>query len=879
MKTLHLIMKSDVWHTPLLFCFLVVLSACKTKTILHQTLEPLVVKANSEQGPAEHFGYRKSKTRETDILHTTLHLECDWKKKEISGKAILFIKPYFYPTNSITLDAKAFTIHSVNLYHRNAQVTSNHTYNNYQLNISTDQTFTRTDTLRIEIDYTAHPYDIASFCPDLDPHAHGFYFITPDETTPTKPYQIWTQNEPEDASLWFPTNDNTAERMTQELHITIGDSMQTLSNGVLIKSLKHNNGTRTDVWRQDKPHAPYLTALIAGKYSVIKTQYNNIPVWYYLEPYYETYAQSLLGNTVEMIDFYSSKLGVPFPWDKYHQVYVRDYVSGAMENTSCVVLGEYMQLTDREQLGNNHEQTIAHELFHQWFGNLVTCESWANLPLNESFANYGEYLWIEYKYGKEAADIHHMEEMQGYKNEALYKNENLIRYYHHDAEDMFDAHSYNKGGRVLHMLRHIVGDDAFFDALKLYLTRYAFQAAEIHHLRLVFEEITGEDLNWFFSQWFLNKGFPTLEIGYSFNKEKKKQFVTIEQTQNATFAPLFRLPIDITLYFDGKPKNHRVWLDSAIQTFVFDVQNEPDFINVDEDGVLLANINDNKPSSKFALQFKYGGNILDKTRALTHFEELHAKLWSSDITSAIWDALHHPFAAVRIQAIPLATRLPESDKQKLVAYLKNAIINDPDADVRITAIQKSISILNESERKILLQNACNDKAWKVVNVAINELVETDPNFVISFIYQTLNDNPKSSSFVSNVAYLLSGLGEDTTLANLYFNSYTLLSDPGEEMEYLYAMGNFMSKAPGNIKEKAIEFFSIIIKNDPMWYPRVAAFEAIGTIIESDLQISVKDKNLSVRKEAKNRADFAKALYNRLLASERHPELIKYVAPY
>jgi aminopeptidase N len=168
-----------------------------------------------------------------------------------------------------------------------------------------------------------------------------------------------------------------------------------------------------------------------------------------------------------MISYFSNLLGVEYPWEKYAQIAVRDYVSGAMENTTATVFGDDIQRTEKELLDATGVDIIAHELFHQWFGNLVTCESWSNLPLNESFATYGEYLWEEYKYGRDAADFHHYNSREGYLNSD--KEVNLIRFNYEDKEDMFDGFSYNKGGQVLHMLRKVVGDDAFFASLKNYL--------------------------------------------------------------------------------------------------------------------------------------------------------------------------------------------------------------------------------------------------------------------------------------------------------------------------------------------------------------------------------------------------------------------------
>ena len=179
--------------------------------------------------------------------------------------------------------------------------------------------------------------------------------------------------------------------------------------------------------------------------------------------------RAIFSNTKEMLTFFSEKLGMDYPWDKYAQIVVRDYVSGAMENTTGVIFGKFVQKTERELIDNHNENIIAHELIHHWFGDLVTCESWANLALNESFANYGEYLWLEYKYGKDEADHHMHRELGGYLYTSDRNMHDLVNFNYHDREDMFDAHSYNKGGCILHSLRNYIGDEAFFAGLNMYL--------------------------------------------------------------------------------------------------------------------------------------------------------------------------------------------------------------------------------------------------------------------------------------------------------------------------------------------------------------------------------------------------------------------------
>ena len=219
------------------------------------------------------------------------------------------------------------------------------------------------------------------------------------------------------------------------MYITVEDRFKTLSNGLLENSTKNADGTRTDYWVMNKPHAPYLFMMAIGEFAVVKDDWNGMLLEYYVEPAYEKDAKMIFNYTDEMLTFFSDRLGVKYPWPKYAQVVVRDYVSGAMENTTGVIFGDFVQQTTRELIDGHkgNERIVAHELIHHWFGDLVTCESWSNLPLNEAFANYGEYLWFEHKYGKDAADLHRYQETQGYFAQANSVQHPLIDFHYKEG--------------------------------------------------------------------------------------------------------------------------------------------------------------------------------------------------------------------------------------------------------------------------------------------------------------------------------------------------------------------------------------------------------------------------------------------------------------
>ncbi len=451
--------------------------------------------------------YYGSKPIRWRLWHTDLDLALDWEKEEVYGEARLWLVPHAVARDSLSIDAKAFTFEEVRVERPAGIQVAAQRYDTFQLHLRLSRALRPGDTLVIRLRYRAHPNLLDSLSASETDLAisgrKGAYFINARGERPCVPRQFWTQGEPESASAWFPTLDSPNQKTTQRLCITVSDTLKTLSNGLLVASEKLTGGLRRDCWELHQPHTPYLFALVVGNFEVIRDKWRDKELYYYMEPDWVPHTSTIFGNTPRMIEYFSQLLGVPFPWPKYGQVIVREFVSGAMENTTAVVHGEMLFFDKSVALTDDDKETvIAHELFHHWFGDLVTCESWAQLPLNESFADYSEYLWLHYHKGHEAAEDHRRTAQLTYLGEALTKQVPLIRFEEKDPMNVFDAHSYQKGGLVLHLLRNYVGDTAFFTSLRVYLTQNAYKSADIDHLRHAFEEVTGEDWTWFFDQHF-----------------------------------------------------------------------------------------------------------------------------------------------------------------------------------------------------------------------------------------------------------------------------------------------------------------------------------------------------------------------------------------
>lgn len=671
--------------------------------------------------------YHPSHTFEVDLIHEKVEISFDWAKTRANGKATLTMKPWFYPTDHVTLDAKNFDIHAVNF--EGQQTPLKYDYNNEQLVIQLGKTYTRDEQFKLVVDYTAKPEERASFGGSAAITSDkGLYFINPDGSDKEKPMEIWTQGETESNSYWMPTIDKPNERCTQEMYITVEDKYKTLSNGLLISSKKNADGTRTDYWRMDKPHAPYLFMMAIGDFAVVKDKWRGIDVDYYVEPKFEKDARAIFPYTTEMLEFFSNKLNYPYAWPKFSQVVVRDYVSGAMENTTAVLFGEFMQKTTRELMGSDgltNEKVTAHEMFHHWFGDLVTTESWSNLTLNEGFANYSEYLWMEHKHGKDAADDHLMEEQQGYLYSAAGGGHPLINYSYHDREDMFDATSYNKGGCILHMLRNQVGDDAFFQSLSQYLKKNEFTAVEADKLRLAFEDVTGQDLHWFFNQWFFAAGHPVLELNYGWDEAAKKASVTITQSQEGENVPhVFDLPLLVDVYDNsGKITRQNIRMTKRSETFYFETPVKPALINVDASKTLLCAKTDNHSPEEWAFQYRHAPLFRDRWEALEALQAILQSEGGSELAAAVnKEALQDQYAGIRQKAL---TAVDPSDPEVLAAVERMAE-NDPDFNVRATCIDHLAEKGDPKYKPIFEKGLGQDQPYSMMGASIRGLMKIDP---------------------------------------------------------------------------------------------------------------------------------------------------------
>jgi aminopeptidase N len=795
--------------------------------------------------------YQPMPKRVVDLLHTKLELAFDYDKQWVIGKAFLTIKPYFLPVQNFTLDAKGFEIQQIKAVLGKDTLALTYQYDTFKIDIQLPKELKRTDTFQVILNYIAKPSELKNKGGSAITDNKGLYFINPKETDPYKPKQIWTQGEAENSSAWFPTIDVPGEKHTQEIFITIAENETSLSNGLLMSSKKIGNGLKIEHWSQKLPHAPYLAMLAIGNFTVTKDKWRDKEVNYYLEPAYQKHAKMIFGKTPKMIEVYSKLTGVDYPWEKFSQVVARDFVSGAMENTGAVLHYEGVQHDARQHLDNNHEDIIAHELFHQWFGDYVTARTWSQLPLNESFATYGEYLWNEAEYGKDFADYQFERSRNAYFRSKNKHTQPTIRYFYSDPDELFDVLSYQKGGRILHMLRNQLGDEVFFKGINLYLTKNAFGIADIHDLRKAFEQASGEDLNLFFNQWFLGSGHPIVQVKYDYNVDRKSIVVKVMQVKDSlqsvfnSSQSVFSFPVKIGIGdSSGLVITESIIISKKYEEFEFPYNQIPDYISFDEDGVLLGQLAETKSNERWLNQFlkskNYGtynrANDVIKKWNLPADMPLFEKAIRAGITNETWFK--------QIDALNLLNTQPA-----LIDSFKNTIINlsfnHPVSKVRTEALVTLSSLGKESLPYLI--KSLGDSSYMLVSTSLGLIGQIDLDTAIYFANQQV---PVSSGEIhESIAELYAKKGNIN--AGAYFKSqlgkYGLYRSP-----ILRYFGDYITKS---------------ILKEGEWCLQILD-EYISISSDTDLDKRVIRMNSKIRKqlvtEMKVAPENQQEFYNKLL---------------
>jgi aminopeptidase N len=594
--------------------------------------------------------------RVVDIQHLALEIDVDPANRSVAGTATLQVAVIAADTKAVELDAVELVIEAVTVNRLPAR--SRH--DGRKLRIELPAPAAAGSELVIAVTYRGAP-------------RRGLYFIAPDEGYPDKPVQVWSQGQDEDSRYWFPCFDAPNAKATSELRVTVPAHLFAVSNGALVSDRTDGTGAaarRTLHWQLDVPHSCYLITLAIGDFATIETRWRDTPVVYYVERGREAAAERTLARTPQMLELFSRLFGVAYPYPRYAQVFVADFIFGGMENTSATTLTDTVLLDQRAALDYDVDSLVAHELAHQWFGDLVTCRDWGEGWLNEGFATYSEYLWREHHEGRDAADLELETWAEMYFGEDASRYRRTIATKHYEEPiDIFDHHLYDKASRVLHMLRGVVGDDAFWASLAHYLDKHRHGVVESRDLARAVEDATGKNLDWFFSQWILDgAGHPELDVAIRWDAGQELATVTVEQTQKIEGkTPVFRIPTRVRFRVGDRDRDIAIELVDAKHVFHVPLDAEPSQAIFDPGRGVLAAVKVTKPEPMWIAELAGAELATDRSAAARAL----GKRGGPAAQRALGDALvGDAFWAVRgSAALGLAALRTPAARDRLVAAL------------------------------------------------------------------------------------------------------------------------------------------------------------------------------------------------------------------
>jgi aminopeptidase N len=636
--------------------------------------------------------------RKVDILHIIIDVTPDFKARTIAGTATIKFSPIAKPLEELRLDAVDLSISSV----ASSRAIEGYCATDEGMTITFERPILPGAENSVTIRYEAEP-------------KRGLYFRTPEMGYGEDETQLWTQGETHGAPHWFPNYDYPNERFTSEVICRVPREMIVLSNGRLVsEAIDSESGLKVVRWLQDKPHVNYLIALVAGKFRKIESQYRNIPIAFYTSPSQIDLAQNSFRDTADMLAFFEKEIGVPYPWDKYYQVVVRDFIVGGMENTSLTLLAERVLFTSATENLRSGESLIAHELAHQWFGDYVTCKDWSHVWLNEGFAVYYQNLYSGRKHGRDALLYNLYGGARGILSEHPVHKPIVNRAYA-SAWEQFDYRTYVKGAWVLHMLRGQLGEELFRRCVKTYLERHALSSVVTEDLNSIIEELSGRSFDRFFDQWVYHARYPDLSVSYSWSEKNKLARVSVEQTHEVNDGVmLFHFPTKVRFVLEDRAVDHEISIADRQHDFYFPLEKQPKIVRFDPEYSLLANIKFDKPTAMLYAQLDDKADVIGRLLAV---EALKTNKDRKTV-SKLKDVLNgDPFYGVRVEA---SSALQEIHTDEAFEALADSL-DQSDARVRQQVVADICHFYRPESLRLTRQILKDEKNPDILSRAISNL--------------------------------------------------------------------------------------------------------------------------------------------------------------
>ncbi|NUN66119.1 M1 family metallopeptidase [Pseudanabaena biceps] len=632
--------------------------------------------------------------RPGQVEHIALDLTLDIPKQTINGDCKIRLRPVRDGVTDLTLDAVALRIDSVRVSDR-IEAKPNLAKNNCKFDY--DGEF-----LKVYLNKPTQagvPIEIAIAYAAEQPQ-RGIYFVQPTEHQPHKPTQVWTQGEDEDSRYWFPCFDYPGQLATSEIQIRVPKDLTVISNGELIE-VKDHKKEKTYHWSQKEVHPSYLMTLAIGDFIEVKDEWKGKPVTYYVDKARSAEEAILtMGKTPKMIEFFSQKYGYDYAFPKYAQVCVADFIFGGMENTSTTLLTDRCVLDQRAALDNrSSESLVAHELAHQWFGDLVVIKHWSHAWVKEGAATYAEVLWTNHEYGAEEAAYYLLGEARRYISEDRDRYRRpMVTHVYREAIELYDRHIYEKGGCVYHMLRTELGDDLFWKAIHHFVNTNAHKTVETIDLLRAIEDSTGKNCMFLFDQYVFRGGHPEYKIGYSWDSENNLAKVTVSQTQEELFD--LKIPIGFGFEEEAEVQTFTVRVFEKEQSFYFPLKQKPKYVSFDHGNNYLKQVTLDYGVAELKAGLLSNPDPISKIQCA----EALAKKGGLEAAKILGDALlRESFWGVRVE---ITENLASIKLDQAFEALAKAI-EDPDARVRAAVIsglaqnkvQKSLDLIKPLVKK------------------------------------------------------------------------------------------------------------------------------------------------------------------------------------
>lgn len=638
----------------------------------------------------------RTRDREVDVKHMKIDVAIDLKTESVYGHVIHTLSPLQSQLKSFVLDGEDMVIRRVRVGEQDVKFS----HSGDKIHITLPRTIGWYDTIDVRLDYTANP-------------KVGTFFFKPDETYPNQPWQAWTQGEEEDNHHWVPLYDYPNDKSTFEMILTVDQKFDAVSNGELVSIKKNKNGTHTWHWKENYPMVAYLISFVVGEYEKVEDSYKNIPVnyWVYKENRKET--NRSFGLTTDMMRVFNELTGIPYPYEKYDQIIVDEFMFGGMENITLTHNTDRTMYDQYAAPDVSSEGLVAHELAHQWYGNMLTTRNWENIWLNEGFATYLSRIYRHEKFGHDEGEYIRYGEMRSYFGSNKRWERPTVHDKYYVPMDLFDGHVYAKGSLILTMMEEVLGTDSFWKAVRHYTKINQYKCVETVDLKKSVEEVTGQNLDWFFRQWLYEAGYPKYDVKWNYTQRNRSVKLTIKQTQDGN---LFKMPVKITI----DKEEHTVWVEDKEVIFEIPSMKRPEMVIFNSGSLIPCELNFHKPLSEWILQLEKAPHILDRIAAVNVLKEKKGRRVVE--TALLKAAESDPFWGVRREAV-FAFAAHKSKK-----YAKDLMTLSGDQDNRVRrAIWYALRNYKEDEQvSAFLQKIVDtDKKYYSVSDAFRALVVID----------------------------------------------------------------------------------------------------------------------------------------------------------